>query len=251
MLCIAECGGFLNLNEEIDGFQMEGALPSVCRNTGRLTRFGYLTMTAKEDNLFCTAGGQIRVHEFHYYDCTKNGTGFYAEKANERSWEAVVIGKTLYVGFPHLHFYTNPTFAGSFYQACIERKKQDAVSKTRRIETRSFAIISEKLAGWELPAENELVIKRVIRTTADFDYAENLCFSDRAVAQGITALRAGCGIITDTQMAKAGINKTVLTRLGGEVHCFMSDPDVAQEAKECGVTRAVASMERAAKLKKS
>ena len=66
--------------------------------------------------------------------------------------------------------------------------------------------------------------------------------------KGIAALRAGCHIVTDTQMAKAGINKTILARLGGEVHCFMSDPDVAAEAKERGITRAIVSMERAAQL---
>ena len=66
----------------------------------------------------------------------------------------------------------------------------------------------------------------------------------------IEALRAGCDIVTDTQMAKAGINKTILASLGGEVHCFMSDPDVAAEAKARGVTRAIVSMERAAQLPK-
>ena len=101
-----------------------------------------------------------------------------------------------------------------------------------------------------LDAENELVVKRVIHTTADFDYADNLCFSPRAVERGIAALRAGCDIVTDTQMARAGINKTVLGRLGGEVRCFMSDPDVAAEAKERGITRAMVSMERAAALEK-
>ena len=98
--------------------------------------------------------------------------------------------------------------------------------------------------------ENELVIKRAIHTTADFDYADNLVFSPHAVQRGMEALRGGCDIVTDTQMAKAGINKTILGRLGGQVHCFMSDEDVAREAKARGVTRAIVSMERAAKLPK-
>ena len=68
--------------------------------------------------------------------------------------------------------------------------------------------------------------------------------------KGIAALKGGCDIVTDTQMAKAGINKTILASLGGEVHCFMSDPDIAQEAKTRGVTRAFVSMERAAMLQK-
>ena len=122
--------------------------------------------------------------------------------------------------------------------------------KPMDIEKRSFAIITELLGDTQLDPENELVIKRVIHTTADFDYVENLVFSPHAVGKGIAALREGCDIVTDTQMAKAGINKTILGRLGGEVHCFMSDPDVAAEAKERGVTRAIVSMERAAQLSK-
>ena len=110
--------------------------------------------------------------------------------------------------------------------------------KPMDIEKRSFAIITELLGDRRLDPENELVIKRVIHTTADFDYV------------AIAALRAGCDIVTDTQMAKAGINKTILASLGGEVHCFMSDADVAAEAKERGVTRAFVSMERAAALPK-
>ena len=120
--------------------------------------------------------------------------------------------------------------------------------KPMDIEKRSFAIITELLGDTKLEEENELVIKRVIHTTADFDYVQNLVFSPHAVTKGLDALRAGCHIVTDTQMAKAGINKTILGRLGGEVHCFMSDADVAAEAKERGVTRAIVSMEKAAQL---
>ena len=120
--------------------------------------------------------------------------------------------------------------------------------KPMDIEKRSFEIITELLGERKLDPENELVIKRVIHTSADFDYADNLVFSTHAVQKGIEALRGGCDIVTDTQMAKAGINKTILGKLGGKVHCFMSDPDVAAEAKERGITRAIVSMERAAKL---
>ena len=118
------------------------------------------------------------------------------------------------------------------------------------IEKRSFEIITELLGEKRFDPENEPVIKRAIHTTADFDYADNLVFSPHAVQKGIEALRGGCDIITDTQMAKAGINKTILGKLGGEVHCFMSDEDVAREAKARGVTRAIVSMERAAKVGK-
>ena len=122
--------------------------------------------------------------------------------------------------------------------------------KPMDIEKRSFEIITEILGDTQLDPENELVIKRVIHTTADFEYVQNLVFSEHAVQKGIAALRAGCDIVTDTQMAKSGINKTILGKLGGQVHCFMSDPDVAAEAKARGITRATVSMERAAKLEK-
>ena len=122
--------------------------------------------------------------------------------------------------------------------------------KPMDIEKRSFAIITELLGDTKLDPENELVIKRVIHTSADFDYVQNLVFSEHAVSKGIEALKNGCDIVTDTQMARSGINKTILSKLGGEVHCFMSDPDVAEEAKARGITRAMVSMERAAKLDK-
>lgn len=124
------------------------------------------------------------------------------------------------------------------------------IIKPMDIEKRSFEIITELLGDRKLDSENELVIKRVIHTTADFDYADNLVFSEHAVRKGIEALKAGCDVVTDTQMARSGINKTVLEKLGGTVHCFMSDPEVAAEAKSRGITRAVVSMEHAARLTK-
>ena len=122
--------------------------------------------------------------------------------------------------------------------------------KPMDIEKRSFEIITELLDDKVLDSQNELVIKRVIHTTADFDYVDNLVFSENAVEKGIEAIRDGCDIVTDTQMAKSGINKTILGKLGGTVHCFISDTDVAEEAKHRGITRAIVSMERAAKLPK-
>lgn len=122
--------------------------------------------------------------------------------------------------------------------------------KPREIETRSFEIITEELGDTPLIPGTELVVKRCIHTSADFDYAKNLCFSPEAVEKAIEAIKGGACIVTDTQMAKAGINKKSLARHGGEVYCFMSDEDVAQTAKENGTTRATASMDKAAALDK-
>lgn len=122
--------------------------------------------------------------------------------------------------------------------------------KPRDIEKRSFEIITEELGERILPEDQELIIKRCIHTSADFDYADNLCFSEDAVAKAIRAIKSGACIVTDTQMAKAGINKKALAKYGGEVYCFMSDEDVAQTARENGSTRATASMDKAAAMGK-
>ena len=124
------------------------------------------------------------------------------------------------------------------------------IVKPMEIEKRSFEIITELLGDRKLDPENEPVIKRVIHTTADFEYADNLVFSPGAVTKGIEALKAGCHIVTDTSMVMSGINKTILGKLGGQVHCFIADPDVAEEAKARGITRSAVSMEKAAKLDK-
>ncbi|NLK38024.1 MAG: precorrin-8X methylmutase, partial [Epulopiscium sp.] len=116
------------------------------------------------------------------------------------------------------------------------------------IEKRSFEIITEELGDIKLDEEQAPIIKRVIHTTADFEYAKTLTFSESAITRAKDVLRKGACIVTDTQMGKSGINKALLAQMGGEVFCFMSDEDVALEAKERGVTRAVVSMERGAKL---
>ena len=122
--------------------------------------------------------------------------------------------------------------------------------KPADIERRSFEIITDELGDRELDPLNAPVVKRVIHTSADFDYADNLCFSSGAVNLGIDALKSGVSVVTDTKMALSGINKRVLGRFGGEALNFISDSDVAAEAKDRGLTRAAVSMERAAALKK-
>lgn len=116
------------------------------------------------------------------------------------------------------------------------------------IEKRSFAIIEEELGSMEMEPELAPIIKRVIHTSADFDYLEKLCFSEKVVSYAIAALKKGACIVTDTQMAKAGINKKALEALGGEAFCFIADEDVAKEAIRKGTTRAQISMEKAAQM---
>ncbi|MEE1397538.1 precorrin-8X methylmutase [Ruminococcus sp.] len=122
--------------------------------------------------------------------------------------------------------------------------------KPAEIEAQSFAIIEAELRRRNVscPANQMPILQRVIHTSADFDYIQNLTFSENAVEKALDALRSGADIITDTNMALSGINKKSLHALGGEAHCFMSDPDVAAEAKRRGITRAMVSMEKAARL---
>ena len=120
------------------------------------------------------------------------------------------------------------------------------------IEKRSFAIISQELEekGIVLPKEQELVTKRAIHTSADFDYAKTMTYSDHAVEIAKKLIQNGADIVTDTNMALAGVNKKELAKYGGEAHCFMAEEEVAKIAKERGVTRAAVSMEKAAQIEK-
>lgn len=117
------------------------------------------------------------------------------------------------------------------------------------IERASMGIIQAELEaqGISLAPDLAPVVKRVIHATADFEYAHTLRFTSGAVDQGIAALRAGSPIVTDTSMARAGISKPSLERLGGEAFCYMGDPAAARLAEERGTTRAAVSMELAAK----
>ena len=119
--------------------------------------------------------------------------------------------------------------------------------KPMEIEKRSFEIITEELGERRIDPEYDLLVRRVIHTTADFDYYDTLCFSEHAAKVAMEALRAGCPVVTDTTMAMAGINKRALARFGGETHCFIGDADVEEEAKARGVTRSLVSMEKAAR----
>lgn len=125
MPCFAECGGFMYLLEHYcDGdnaYDWVGAVPGESAMTKKLTRFGYVHLTAQVDNVLCKSGEKINGHEFHYSDSTNNGTSFIAAKASGRgSWECATATPTLYAGYPHIHLWGNPEFARNFVQHCCE-----------------------------------------------------------------------------------------------------------------------------------
>ncbi|MBR3235547.1 MAG: precorrin-8X methylmutase [Atopobiaceae bacterium] len=116
------------------------------------------------------------------------------------------------------------------------------------IERHSFQIIGEELGPHGFDPQTELVVKRVIHATADFDFARSLCFTPQAIERGMEALQGGAHVVCDTTMVAAGINKRVLGSFGGMAHTFIGDADVAQEARARGLTRSAVSMERAARM---
>lgn len=125
MPVIAECGGFMYLNSEMtvgddEKYAMVGAFDNTAHSTDRLQRFGYITMTAHEDNLLCCKGERLRAHEFHYWDSTDCGSSFAVEKSDGRRWDCGFASETMYAGFPHFYFYSDMRMAERFVRKCSE-----------------------------------------------------------------------------------------------------------------------------------
>lgn len=122
--CLAECGGFMYLHETMEdmngkSWPMAGAIPGHVYRTRKLGRFGYIELTANKKQIFSDAGGEIRGHEFHYFDSSNNGDAFRAQKPHrKRSWDCMAADEHLAAGFPHLYYYANPEFAAKFVDAC-------------------------------------------------------------------------------------------------------------------------------------
>lgn len=121
--CIAECGGFMYLTEKIAEYPMVGFLPGTCHDTGKLTRFGYVTLTAKKDSMLFRAGESVRAHEFHHWDCTAPGADLAARKSTGKGWDCVTASGRLYAGYPHFHFYAEPRLAKNFYETCLKERE--------------------------------------------------------------------------------------------------------------------------------
>ena len=129
--CIAECGGYLYLKDSIgdpDGVEwpMTGVLPGSSRDTGKLGRFGYITVTSKKEGLLGPAGTEFRAHEFHHWDSEENGTDFAAKKpVGTRGWDCGYTTESFYAGFPHLYFYSNVKIAENFIKCAETWKKKN------------------------------------------------------------------------------------------------------------------------------
>lgn len=123
--------------------------------------------------------------------------------------------------------------------------------KPHEIEAKSFAIIDAEAGPHKFTPNEWKIVRRMIHTTADFEYMQMVRISNGAVAAGVNAIRNGCAVITDTNMAKTGIRKDLLAGFGGRCECLMADPQVATQAKERGVTRARVAVEKAAPMMKN
>ncbi|OGH60291.1 MAG: precorrin-8X methylmutase [Candidatus Lindowbacteria bacterium RIFCSPLOWO2_12_FULL_62_27] len=116
------------------------------------------------------------------------------------------------------------------------------------IEAESFRIIEEELGPHGFSPDEFQIIRRVIHATADFEFARNLVFHPDAIARAMQAIRRGCDLVVDVAMIQAGVSKPALASFGnGRVLSFITDPDVVEEAKREGITRAIASMRKAAR----
>lgn len=117
---VAECGGFMYLGDTINKVGMVGELAVNSAMTTKLSRFGYITLTANEDNLLCEKGMCIKGHEFHYSDSDNNGRCFTASKKSGKTWECIHSTQTLFAGYPHLHYWGNIEFAKNFIKKCAK-----------------------------------------------------------------------------------------------------------------------------------
>lgn len=127
---LAECGGFLYLQETMEDMEgreypMAGVFPGRSCNTGKLGRFGYLTLSPNQEGQLLRPGECIRGHEFHYYDCTENGSAYHGKKPfGNREWDCIQGGERYAAGFPHLYYYSNPRFVERFLQKCRDTKER-------------------------------------------------------------------------------------------------------------------------------
>ena len=150
MPCMAECGGFMYLQQELEDMEgnhypMAGAIPGSAYRTEKLGRFGYITLTPRQEQMFGMDIGEIRGHEFHYFDSTECGEAFRANKPlRKRSWDCIQGTQSCIAGFPHLYYYSNPKIAERFLKACMKYREKDcscnrkekAEAVTKEIEER-------------------------------------------------------------------------------------------------------------------
>ncbi len=135
--CMAECGGFMYLQEELEdmdgaSYEMVGALPGRSFYTGKLSRFGYVALQPTKDQMLGTDIGEIRAHEFHYFDSTACGDAFHAQKPQRPDgWDCLQGSATCIAGFPHLYYHSNPRVAVRFLEKCVRYRERETTDRKR------------------------------------------------------------------------------------------------------------------------
>lgn len=125
--------------------------------------------------------------------------------------------------------------------------------KADEIERKSFAIIESELAQMGVRAAQFApghfeILRRVVHSSADYDFVKNLHIHPEAVPSALSAFRSGAPVLVDVEMVRSGVNRAALEKRGCALHCFMGDPDVAEAAKRENTTRAIAAMKKAARV---
>ena len=119
---IAECGGFMYLTDRIADSEMTGVIRTDCMDMKKLVRFGYAEFSADNDSLLFAKGDAVRGHEFHHWDAALPGCDLTGRKTSGRSWKCAYATDTMYAGYPHLYFWSNPRIAERFILRCHERR---------------------------------------------------------------------------------------------------------------------------------
>ena len=238
---VAECGGFLYLNRLLsDGegrdWPMAGALPGRAANTGRLGRFGYVTLTAKKDGLLGPAGTRLPAHEFHYWDSTRNGSDCVAEKPDgRRKWECIFQRGRLFAGYPHLYLPSLPEFAQRFAEQCRRFREERGFTwedrlreKIRRINPSDREAKRQAEERWKTVAkplhslgklEDAVVEIAGIRGMADFALEKKglviLCADNGVVEEGVTQTGQEVTAIVAENFTKGDASVCKMSRVAG------------------------------------
>lgn len=182
--------------------------------------------------------------------CTVSTLVESAEREGITKTALIIVGKFLNGIYDRSLLY-HPEFSTEYREAA-NIAKDDKKLAPMQIEQKSFEIIGKELKelypNLHLSSEQEMILKRVIHTSADFSFADNIHFPVEVCQAAVSAIKSGARIITDTNMAKSGINKKAAAKFGIEIDCFVADEDLAEKSKSTGLTRSALAVKKAAKL---
>ncbi|MDO4331224.1 MAG: cobyrinate a,c-diamide synthase [Eubacteriales bacterium] len=216
--CLAECGGFLYLQrtlEGADGFvgEMAGALEGEGFRTKKLTRFGYMEAQVQTPGVLGGRGERIRGHEFHYWDCTANGDGFWAQKPlSDKAYSCMVHTDTLAAGFPHFYYYSNPDMIFSFLQKAL-------TYQSGRLSKEYWDSIAKPIDSLGLLEDQVVKLSRIAMDPAPYDLSKRalviFCGDHGVVCEGVTQTDSGVTRIVAENFAKGCSSVNFMAKSAG------------------------------------